>query len=215
MKKIFTLAACCLFAAAAHAQLNYTVQTACHPDDVKGYDTERLRSAFLMEKVVAGVGDQAALHIGHTRLLHLLIQLFHALAAIAHRVITAGEEQNGHLLVPTLQSIPAAGALHSPQHLMEEPRRDIRTAQGILQIGRQLLSVTAEPVGRSLIGCKLFVIGSKRQLPHQIGAAVMSCLLHLTFYNSHHQSQHRRTLIARSHNDRAGKALRAAAQVLP
>ena len=47
------MAACCLFAVAAHAQLNYTVQTACHPDDVKGYDTERLRRAFLMEKVMS------------------------------------------------------------------------------------------------------------------------------------------------------------------
>ncbi|MGN0191571.1 MAG: 5-dehydro-4-deoxy-D-glucuronate isomerase [Candidatus Cryptobacteroides sp.] len=37
----------------ASAQLNYTVQTACHPDDVKHYDTERLRSAFVMEKVMA------------------------------------------------------------------------------------------------------------------------------------------------------------------
>ena len=53
MKKFFTLAAFCLFAVAANAQLNYTVQTACHPDDVKGYDTERLRSAFLMEKVMS------------------------------------------------------------------------------------------------------------------------------------------------------------------
>lgn len=37
----------------APAQLNYTVQTACHPLDVKHYDTERLRSAFVMEKVMA------------------------------------------------------------------------------------------------------------------------------------------------------------------
>lgn len=37
----------------ASAQLNYTVQTACHPLDVKHYDTERLRSAFVMEKVMA------------------------------------------------------------------------------------------------------------------------------------------------------------------
>lgn len=34
-------------------QVNYTVQTACHPQDVKHYDTERLREAFLMEKVMA------------------------------------------------------------------------------------------------------------------------------------------------------------------
>ena len=53
MKKIFTLAACCLFAVASYAQLNYKVQTACHPDDVKHYDTERLRSSFLMEKVMS------------------------------------------------------------------------------------------------------------------------------------------------------------------
>ncbi len=38
---------------AASAQVNYKVQTACHPEDVKHYDTERLRSAFMMEKVMA------------------------------------------------------------------------------------------------------------------------------------------------------------------
>ena len=40
-------------ALSANAQINYTVQTACHPQDVKHYDTERLREAFLMEKVMA------------------------------------------------------------------------------------------------------------------------------------------------------------------
>ena len=47
------MAAAALCALAANAQINYTVQTACHPDDVKHYDTERLRSAFLMEKVMS------------------------------------------------------------------------------------------------------------------------------------------------------------------
>ncbi|MCM1109269.1 MAG: 5-dehydro-4-deoxy-D-glucuronate isomerase [Clostridium sp.] len=32
--------------------MNYTVQTACHPDDVKHYDTETLRSRFMMPKVM-------------------------------------------------------------------------------------------------------------------------------------------------------------------
>ena len=32
---------------------NFTVQTACHPDDVKHYDTEKLRERFVMEKVMA------------------------------------------------------------------------------------------------------------------------------------------------------------------
>ena len=31
-------------AMAANAQVNYKVQTACHPQDVKHYDTELLRS---------------------------------------------------------------------------------------------------------------------------------------------------------------------------
>ena len=53
MKRFFFVAAAALFAITANAQLNYTVQTACHPDDVKHYDTERLRSSFLMEKVMA------------------------------------------------------------------------------------------------------------------------------------------------------------------
>lgn len=40
-------------AISANAQMNYKVQTACHPLDVKHYDTERLRSSFMMEKVMA------------------------------------------------------------------------------------------------------------------------------------------------------------------
>ena len=33
-------------------QINYTIQTACHPDDVKHYDTETLRNRFVMTKVM-------------------------------------------------------------------------------------------------------------------------------------------------------------------
>ena len=54
MKKLIITAAFVAFAASqAFGQVNYTVQTACHPNDVKHYDTERLRSAFVMEKVMA------------------------------------------------------------------------------------------------------------------------------------------------------------------
>ena len=37
----------------ASAKMTYKVQPACHPQDVKHYDTERLRSSFMMEKEVA------------------------------------------------------------------------------------------------------------------------------------------------------------------
>ena len=36
----------------ANAQVNYRMQVACNPQDVKTYDTDRLRSSFLMEKVM-------------------------------------------------------------------------------------------------------------------------------------------------------------------
>lgn len=36
----------------ASAQVNYKMQVACNPQDVKTYDTNRLRSSFLMEKVM-------------------------------------------------------------------------------------------------------------------------------------------------------------------
>ena len=36
----------------ASAQVNYTMQVACNPQDVKTYDTERLRSSFMMDKVM-------------------------------------------------------------------------------------------------------------------------------------------------------------------
>lgn len=52
MKKI----ALTILAAAAYmlasAQTSYTIQRACHPDDVKNYDTEQLRSRFMMPKVM-------------------------------------------------------------------------------------------------------------------------------------------------------------------
>ena len=53
MKKYILTAALCIASMSAFAQVNFTVQTACHPDDVKHYDTERLRSSFLMEKVMS------------------------------------------------------------------------------------------------------------------------------------------------------------------
>ena len=37
-------------AMSASAQVNYKMQVACNPQDVKTYDTNRLRSSFLMEK---------------------------------------------------------------------------------------------------------------------------------------------------------------------
>ena len=73
----------------ASAQLNYTVQTACHPLDVKHYDTERLRSAFVMEKVMAP--DEINLtYTLYDRLIYggvmpvtktLVLETFHALKA--------------------------------------------------------------------------------------------------------------------------------------
>ena len=37
----------------AMAQVNYTMQTVCHPQDAKQYDTKTLRERFMMEKVMA------------------------------------------------------------------------------------------------------------------------------------------------------------------
>ena len=47
MKKIFLAAAFALMALAGSAKTNYTILRACHPDDVKKYDTEQLRSHFM------------------------------------------------------------------------------------------------------------------------------------------------------------------------
>lgn len=39
-------------ALAASAQTDYTIMRACHPDDVKNYDTNQLRSHFTMPSVM-------------------------------------------------------------------------------------------------------------------------------------------------------------------
>jgi len=56
MAKTLITGALGLAAVNATAQVNYTIQTACNPVDVKTYDTQRLREAFMMEKVM--VSDQ-------------------------------------------------------------------------------------------------------------------------------------------------------------
>lgn len=58
MRKILT-AALLLSTIAMSAQTKYTIQTACHPEDVKRYDTQTLRDRFLMPEVM--VADQITL----------------------------------------------------------------------------------------------------------------------------------------------------------
>lgn len=52
MIKKFLSIAMALTALGASAQVSYTIQTACHPDDVKTYDTTKLRERFTMQKVM-------------------------------------------------------------------------------------------------------------------------------------------------------------------
>ena len=52
MNKILTTVVAGFLALSANAQVNCRMVTACHPDDVRHYDTERLRKSFLMEKVM-------------------------------------------------------------------------------------------------------------------------------------------------------------------
>lgn len=59
MKKVFLSLALTMGALAVSAQTVYKTQTACHPADVKHYDTQTLRDRFVMEKVM--VNDQITL----------------------------------------------------------------------------------------------------------------------------------------------------------
>ncbi len=52
MKKLILSIAAAFAAISASAQVSYTIQRACHPDDVKKYDTTQLRDRFCMEKVM-------------------------------------------------------------------------------------------------------------------------------------------------------------------
>ncbi|MCR5298870.1 MAG: 5-dehydro-4-deoxy-D-glucuronate isomerase [Paludibacteraceae bacterium] len=52
MKKSAIILLLAAVAVSTTAKTNWTIQTACHPSDVKTYDTERLREAFVMEKVM-------------------------------------------------------------------------------------------------------------------------------------------------------------------
>ena len=52
MKRILLTLVTATAAFAMSAQTNYSILRACHPDDVKNYDTEQLRSRFMMPKVM-------------------------------------------------------------------------------------------------------------------------------------------------------------------
>ena len=51
-KRTFLSAALLAVALASGAQQTVNFQTACHPQDVKHYDTQTLRDRFVMEKVM-------------------------------------------------------------------------------------------------------------------------------------------------------------------
>ena len=54
MKKLAIAMMLGITALSGNAQItSYKIQTACNPQDVKTYDTERLRSSFMMDKVMA------------------------------------------------------------------------------------------------------------------------------------------------------------------
>lgn len=52
MKNVILTIALAVAALTATAQTEYSILRACHPDDVKGYDTKQLRSHFMMPKVM-------------------------------------------------------------------------------------------------------------------------------------------------------------------
>ncbi len=52
MKKLIVAAVFMASCLCGRAQTDYTILRACHPDDVKHYDTEQLRSHFMMPKVM-------------------------------------------------------------------------------------------------------------------------------------------------------------------
>lgn len=52
LKKVLIFGIALLGTITLNAQVNYTIQTACNPQDVKTYNTERLRSSFVMPKVM-------------------------------------------------------------------------------------------------------------------------------------------------------------------
>ena len=52
MKKAIIALAAVALAFTGYAKTNYTIMRAAHPDDVKHYDTEQLRSHFMMPKVM-------------------------------------------------------------------------------------------------------------------------------------------------------------------
>ena len=52
MKRILLTLVTATAAFAMSSQTNYSILRACHPDDVKNYDTEQLRSRFMMPKVM-------------------------------------------------------------------------------------------------------------------------------------------------------------------
>lgn len=54
MRNLAVATALTLTSLTAGAQIHVHTQTACNPQDVKGYDTGKLRSNFLMEKIFSG-----------------------------------------------------------------------------------------------------------------------------------------------------------------
>ena len=91
----------------ASAQMHYKIQTACNPEDVKTYDTQRLRKSFMMEKVM--VPDQ----------IYLTYSMY-------DRLIFGGA-----MPVNTVLKLDTIAPLKAPYFLFERELGIINTGKGI------------------------------------------------------------------------------------
>ena len=120
----------------------------------------------------AGVQLQGA--VLHTGAAELLIRPAHAVAAVTHRILFAGDEQHRDAGIHLPQVAELLVEADARQHLPEQTHRGVGAAQGIGHVGVHVVLVGGQPVAAGAVGGKQLVVGAEGQIRHQIAGAVLA-----------------------------------------
>ena len=121
-----------------------------------------------IEHFVAAAGVKLHGHVLAARLPEPPRHLQNTFSHGPHRVAVPGEEVNGGGLVHPLEIFPAAHILQARHHGVVHPRRGLKTAQRVGQIGVHHPLVPADPVRRCAAGLEGVVIRPDGQLVKEL-----------------------------------------------
>ena len=113
-------------------------------------------------------------YVPDARLPEALEGPFHALAAVAHWVHLAGDEQHRDVQIHPFQVFGLCDEGQSAQHFPEQANGGISAAEGVGHVAVHVVLIERQPVEPGAVGGEALVVGAEGQLIHQGAGLVLA-----------------------------------------